>query len=235
MPDIVDSNRTTFNIYDLYYTLSDNDKNHFSNIASKFDTPITVQDTISRVLTVGFRKHDDDESFMSRLSPSFKIIEAITKSNLPDTESIFAEFLNVFEKYAEFLEIKYFNRTHVIFALKENYTSFCDISYYESHFQFKCPHLGGGDCIVRIYLDEREAALETSFNEVALKPFDKFPNAPMMPAMPYQLVINVSFYNIESMVIPLLNYFKLSLSQQLGYEITEVDQDIIHIIDMLSI
>lgn len=235
MPDIADTNRSTFNIYDLYFSLSDVDKTYLSDIAAKFDSPIKVQDTISRVITVGFRKHDDDESFLSRLAPSFKIIEAITKANLPNTESIFASFLNVFEKYAEFLEINYFNRTHVVFVLKENYTSFCDISYYESHFQFKCPHLGGGDCIVRIYLDDREASFETSFNEVALKPFDKFPNAPMIPVMPHQLIVNVSFYNIESMIIPLLNYFKLSLIHKLGYDVAEVDQDILYIINMMSI
>jgi hypothetical protein len=56
-----------------------------------------------------------------------------------------------------------------------------------------------------------------------------------LPENPTFIDLHVHYKKADDIIIPLLNAYKDTVSQLVGYEVTEVDQDIITVLDMLKI
>lgn len=56
-----------------------------------------------------------------------------------------------------------------------------------------------------------------------------------LPENPTFIDVHVHYKKADDIIIPLLNAYKDTVSQLVGYEVTEVDQDIITVLDMLKI
>lgn len=192
-------------------------------------------DKTSEKFTIGFREFDQSKSLVSHLfSNNMDLSHNILFRAMDTNYREFENYLSsVVEKNLKFITLNcLFESIYGIFQLKENYTLFSDIEYYELCYSTNFTASGHSYYLFRFYLDDIEpSCVVEDRHSVSQFPYHNDIQEANRP----KIIISTHYKNLQPINRLFLNNYKREISKKFECSEEDVNDDMLNLVDMVLI
>lgn len=193
---------------------------------------IAVQPESKRhIQSVGFRRPGMDLTDFKYITPMNEVSEVIINKSMNINYREFYDFLHktLHRQLSAITIYNNFDRKYAVFQLKENYKNIYDIEYYEVCYSVLSTESKHGYYLFRFYIEKIEPSC------VLEKEESQFPYlADIKEAVKPKIIISTHYKDFSKLSYLFLQNYTREISKYLNTSVTEADDNIINLIDMVS-